>query len=100
MRRIVRISHNNDTAGRDGKFQVRAPYSYSLVCTGTFIDSSSSVRYEYVRNFERDEMLLPNTWIVVRVDGRGFISEFLFFGPFSPPCLNFPWTGLGWAGLG
>jgi hypothetical protein len=29
-------------------------------------------RYEYVRNFERDEILLPNTWIVVRIDGRGF----------------------------
>jgi len=29
-------------------------------------------KYEYVRNFERDEILLPNTWIVVRIDGRGF----------------------------
>ncbi|KIX02942.1 uncharacterized protein Z518_06492 [Rhinocladiella mackenziei CBS 650.93] len=29
-------------------------------------------KYEYVRNFERDENLLPNTWIVVRIDGRGF----------------------------
>ncbi|KIW37664.1 hypothetical protein, variant [Exophiala oligosperma] len=29
-------------------------------------------KYEYVRNFERDEHLLPNTWIVVRIDGRGF----------------------------
>ena len=30
------------------------------------------LRYEYVKNFERDEILLPNTWIVVRIDGRGF----------------------------
>ncbi|KAJ4504948.1 tRNA-His guanylyltransferase [Exophiala dermatitidis] len=29
-------------------------------------------KYEYVRAFERDEILLPNTWIVVRIDGRGF----------------------------
>ncbi|KAI1629049.1 tRNA guanylyltransferase [Exophiala viscosa] len=29
-------------------------------------------KFEYVRNFERDEILLPNTWIVVRIDGRGF----------------------------
>jgi hypothetical protein len=29
-------------------------------------------RYEYVKDFERDEILLPNTWIVVRIDGRGF----------------------------
>ncbi|KAL2419581.1 tRNA(His) guanylyltransferase [Exophiala dermatitidis] len=29
-------------------------------------------KYEYVRSFERDEILLPNTWIVVRIDGRGF----------------------------
>lgn len=29
-------------------------------------------RYEYVKTFESDEKLLPNTWIVVRIDGRGF----------------------------
>lgn len=29
-------------------------------------------KYEYVRDFERDEILLQNTWIVVRIDGRGF----------------------------
>ncbi|KAK5085898.1 tRNA-His guanylyltransferase [Lithohypha guttulata] len=28
--------------------------------------------FEYVRQFEREEYLLPNTWIVVRIDGRGF----------------------------
>ena len=27
-------------------------------------------KYEYVRAFEREEVLLPNTWIVVRIDGR------------------------------
>ena len=29
-------------------------------------------RYEYVKHFEKDDTLLPNTWIVVRLDGRGF----------------------------
>ncbi|KAI0473826.1 tRNA guanylyltransferase [Xylariaceae sp. FL0804] len=29
-------------------------------------------RFEYVKDFERDDHLLPNTWIVVRIDGRGF----------------------------
>ncbi|KAI9761333.1 MAG: DNA-directed RNA polymerase II subunit rpb1 [Chaenotheca gracillima] len=29
-------------------------------------------KYEYVRNFEHGDTLLPNTWIVVRIDGRGF----------------------------
>ncbi|KAF2668374.1 tRNA guanylyltransferase [Microthyrium microscopicum] len=28
--------------------------------------------YEYVRLFEQPDVLLPNTWIVVRIDGRGF----------------------------
>jgi len=29
-------------------------------------------KYEYVRSFEQPDNLLPNTWIVVRIDGRGF----------------------------
>ncbi|PGH28154.1 hypothetical protein AJ80_00044 [Polytolypa hystricis UAMH7299] len=29
-------------------------------------------RYEYVKNFEQPDNLIPNTWIVVRIDGRGF----------------------------
>jgi hypothetical protein len=29
-------------------------------------------RYEYVKFFEKDDSLLQNTWIVVRIDGRGF----------------------------
>ncbi|KAL5728464.1 tRNA(His) guanylyltransferase [Ranunculus cassubicifolius] len=29
-------------------------------------------KYEYVKNFEVDNKLLPNTWIVVRIDGRHF----------------------------
>lgn len=29
-------------------------------------------RFDYVRSFERDDSLLPNSWIVVRIDGKGF----------------------------
>ncbi|PLB48294.1 tRNAHis guanylyltransferase [Aspergillus steynii IBT 23096] len=29
-------------------------------------------KYEYVKAFEQPDVLLPNTWIVVRIDGRGF----------------------------
>lgn len=31
-------------------------------------------RYEYVRNFECPDQLLPSTWLVVRLDGQGFTS--------------------------
>jgi tRNA(His) guanylyltransferase len=29
-------------------------------------------RYEYVRTYERDEVALPTTYMVVRIDGKGF----------------------------
>ncbi|KAK3341344.1 Thg1 C terminal domain-containing protein [Lasiosphaeria hispida] len=29
-------------------------------------------KFEYVKQFEQPDQLLPNTWIVVRIDGRGF----------------------------
>lgn len=29
-------------------------------------------KFEYVKRFEKDETLLPNTWVVMRLDGRGF----------------------------
>lgn len=29
-------------------------------------------KFEYVRAFETDDRCLPNTWIVVRIDGKGF----------------------------
>ncbi|KAJ5711809.1 hypothetical protein N7488_005965 [Penicillium malachiteum] len=38
-------------------------------------------KYEYVKDFEQPDPLLPNTWIVVRIDGRGFhkLSDFYKF---------------------
>jgi tRNA(His) guanylyltransferase len=29
-------------------------------------------KFEYVRHFEQNDTLLPNTYIVIRIDGRGF----------------------------
>ena len=29
-------------------------------------------KFEYVRKFERGDACLPNTWLVVRIDGRSF----------------------------
>ena len=29
-------------------------------------------KYEYVKAFEQCPILLPNTYIIIRVDGRGF----------------------------
>ena len=28
-------------------------------------------KWEYVKNFETEEVLLPNCWAVARIDGRG-----------------------------
>lgn len=33
---------------------------------------SPARRWEYVKQFEQPDQLLPNTWVVVRIDGRGF----------------------------
>ncbi|XP_075156109.1 tRNA-histidine guanylyltransferase [Haematobia irritans] len=34
--------------------------------------SMACSRYEYVKGYETDDSILPNVWIVVRVDGKGF----------------------------
>ncbi|KAL6171245.1 tRNA-His guanylyltransferase [Exserohilum turcicum] len=41
-------------------------------------------KYEYVRLFEQSDTLLANTWIVVRIDGRGF-SKFTTKYNFTKP---------------
>lgn len=35
-------------------------------------------KYEYVRHFELADSLLPSTWLVVRIDGRGFHRLVIF----------------------
>ena len=44
----------------------------------------ANTKFQYVREFERDTLLLPNTWLVVRVDGNGF-SEFVRNQRFKKP---------------
>lgn len=34
--------------------------------------SMANSRFDYVRDFERDDTILPNCWIVVRIDGKTF----------------------------
>lgn len=34
--------------------------------------SMANSKYEYVKQYELDDRLLPGCWIVVRVDGKGF----------------------------
>ena len=35
-------------------------------------ESKKSSKYEYVKKFEGDDRLLPNCWMVIRIDGKGF----------------------------
>jgi tRNA(His) 5'-end guanylyltransferase len=35
-------------------------------------EAMAKSKFEYVKKFEQDETLLPNTWVVMRLDGRGF----------------------------
>lgn len=40
-----------------------------------FLSVSSTMansRFDYVRNFEKDDSIIPNCWIVVRIDGKAF----------------------------
>ncbi|XP_076259788.1 tRNA-histidine guanylyltransferase [Rhynchophorus ferrugineus] len=36
------------------------------------ISKMAKSKFEYVRNFETEDYLLPNCWVVVRVDGKAF----------------------------
>lgn len=47
----------------------------AAVASFRFLSYSAAMshsKYEYVRGFESDDRLLPNCWIVVRVDGKTF----------------------------
>lgn len=37
-----------------------------------YIKKMAKSKFEYVKQFETDDRLLPNCWIVVRIDGKGF----------------------------
>lgn len=44
----------------------------------------SNSKFEYVKKFENFHTLLPNTYIVLRIDGRGF-SKFTDLHTFTKP---------------
>jgi hypothetical protein len=55
---------------QDGQLQVRSAhiqFGYPRV-----VWLMTGNRFEYVKHFEQPDNLLPNTWVVVRIDGRGF----------------------------
>jgi len=35
----------------------------------------ANTRFEYVKQYEQDDGLLPGCWIVVRLDGKGFSRQ-------------------------
>lgn len=40
--------------------------------TISYLSKMAQSRFEYVKSFETDDRLLPNSWIVVRIDGKNF----------------------------
>lgn len=36
------------------------------------ISNMAKSKYEYVKEFELEDKILPNSWFVVRIDGKGF----------------------------
>lgn len=58
--RVVKTIHN------------KCKYRFSTYPSVNPNKQMAKSRYEYVKNFESDQTLLPNTWIVVRIDGRAF----------------------------
>lgn len=47
--------------------------------------SMANSKYEYVKQYEFDDRLLPGCWIVVRVDGKGFTKWVLWDWSNQPP---------------
>lgn len=49
-----------------------------------YLTTMAKSKFEYVKEFERDDNCLPNCWIVVRIDGRNF-SKFCDVHQFVKP---------------
>ncbi|EDW11785.2 probable tRNA(His) guanylyltransferase [Drosophila mojavensis] len=48
-------------------------FSFTNKCeTALYTRSMACSRYEYVKSYEQDDKILPNVWIVIRVDGKKF----------------------------
>ncbi|XP_060526870.1 probable tRNA(His) guanylyltransferase [Cylas formicarius] len=47
-------------------------FKNNIVPSTFAVSKMAKSKFEYVRNYESDENVLPNCWIVVRVDGKSF----------------------------
>jgi tRNA(His) guanylyltransferase len=57
------------------KLLTKTHYANQLTCAVRGLKISSSMaqsKFEYTRKFETEDKLLPNAWIVVRIDGKAF----------------------------
>lgn len=52
--------------------QLRGWHHYNCLVTHFHLPTLTNSRFEYVKTFEQDNILLPECHIVIRVDGRGF----------------------------
>lgn len=67
---------------QDGELQVSFYRAQRFIARCLTIE----YRYEYVKRFEQTDYLLPNTWVVVRIDGRGFTKQVIHHK------VNLPWN--------
>lgn len=53
---------------------MRTFYNNLLNCVKcyAYISKMAKSKFEYVRTFENEDKIIPNCWIVVRIDGKGF----------------------------
>lgn len=69
QRILLSICHKHWFGLENGKLKVRL---ISAQQRRRKSSDSPARRWEYVKQFEQPDHLLPNMWIVVRIDGRGF----------------------------
>ena len=65
--------------------------SFSLRRNFSLNIAMSHSKYEYVRKFETEDRLLPECWIVVRIDGKAFhkfSDKHNFVKPNDKPALD------------
>ena len=73
-------NNNNNTSYTSRCNEIFHSFKYYLYFTPRMANS----RFEYVKSFERENILLPQTHIIIRVDGKGF-HKFSDFYNFEKP---------------
>lgn len=67
-----RIHHLTSKSSRSNNGELKVSIEISKKKKKNIVQLLKEHRFEYVKSFEQPDVLLPNTWIVVRIDGRGF----------------------------